>query len=227
MAFLTTSAAVVLQRNCKATICSRRTADTATRARRRPITTACATAPSPTTPTQEAYETGILISETGELAPEVGASVVGVFAILDTAGAVRHVGISRDVATSLARCLVRQPTVAHSYRLQRFRRPSRAALEEVRAAWAAHATDPATEWDAINVLSDTRVSAAAMERIEASEPGPERARAQKAACREVQKIVEEELAGRGLTQRIKFAPKLKDKGILDVESVKIAVPDTI
>lgn len=175
-------------------------------------------------------EEGAIISPEGTLAPGIGSSVCGVYSILDADDQCRTVGISRDVYTTLARCLVRQPARAYSYRLKRFARPSRKLLEDTRSAWAVDAVDPDADWTPIDITAPefyTQLSDAAREKIEGAEMPGINSKALKAACREIQKDIEQKMNERGLKDKLKFAPKLKDKGILDVESVKIPVPETI
>jgi len=156
--------------------------------------------------------------------------VCGVYSILDDDNQVRTVGISRDVYTTLARSLVRQPSRAYHYRLKRFSRPSRKLLEDTRAAWAADSVDPDADWSPIDITAAEfypNLSESAREKIENAEIPAMKSKALKAACREIQKIIEAQVLARGLKDKLKFAPKLKDKGILDVESVKIPVPESI
>lgn len=164
--------------------------------------------------TSDEFERGELIQD-GLIAPLVSKGVVGVYGVEDSNGVLRHVGISRDCWTSLARALVRQPELAHRYRLRRFSRPSRAALEEVRSLWAGDATDSDSDWSAWELDSEARKD---------SDNDP---RLLKKACRVRQKEVEQALQQRGLTEPVAFAPKLKEKGILDVASQRIKVPETI
>lgn len=162
----------------------------------------------------------------------MGNSVVGVFAILDASGQVRHISISRDVATSLRRALARVPTRAHFYRVQRFTQPSRTVLEATRADWAARASeslDDPTPWERpvdVTNASETRLSPATRERVAEAE-GAERPKALRVACRELQAAIDDVLRERGLTEKLKFAGLLKPRGLLDVDSVKIAVPESI
>lgn len=64
--------------------------------------------------------------------PQVKASV---YAVLDAAGAVRYIGVSRSVAQSLRLHLARMPEHTHAFKVYHIARPSRAMLEMTRQAW--------------------------------------------------------------------------------------------
>ena len=55
----------------------------------------------------------------------------------------------------------------------------------------------------------------------------DRPRVMKKICRRVQREIEEVLKERGCKEVLKFAPKLKNKGLLDIESQRIEVPETL
>lgn len=178
-----------------------------------------------------------LIGADGTIAPEITGRIVGVFAVTDASGCVRHVSISRDVATSLRRALARCPDSAHGYVVERFARPSRAALEETRARWAAAAAGAGTLDDGragelwerpadVNDPLETRVSEETREGFKELH-GRQLIMGLKKATRVIQADVEERLKERGVTEKIKFDPKLKDRGLLDVQSVKMDVPEQI
>lgn len=178
-----------------------------------------------------------LIGADGKVAADIVGRIVGVFAVTDATGGVRYVGISRDVATSLRRSLARCTDSAHGYVVERFERPSRAGLEDTRARWAAAATAAGTLdtgragelWERpadVNDPLETRVpeeTRAGFAELE----GRQYILGLKKATRVIQADIEERLKERGVTERIKFDPKLKDRGLLDVQSVKMDIPDQI
>jgi hypothetical protein len=62
--------------------------------------------------------------------------------------------------------------------------------------------------------------------IEGAEPA-DMPKVLRAVCARVQAGIVGELEARGLVERLRFAPKLKAQGLLDVESAKVKVPDRI
>lgn len=161
---------------------------------------------------------------------------MGVFAIYDSSQTLQYVGISRDVATSLRRALARRPSLAHFYTAEyaTARRPSRTALEALRDDVVGGRAVPGLDgggeqrrWEgAVDVRRDVELREEEKGAIEAAELG-EVAKVLKKVARRVQGDVEEVLRERGLTEKLKFAPKMKSEGLLDVESVKVKVPDSI
>lgn len=178
-----------------------------------------------------------LISDEGAVAPEVQIGSVGVYAIFDSSRRARHIGLSRDVATSLRRALARRPDDSYYYAAHIVTRPNRQLLESVRDGWIQHedghidGCDGGKEqqrWESpVDVMSDNApISDEDRSLLRECEDG-QREKILKKVCRNVQNSIENKLKARGLTEKLKFAPKLKSRGLLDVESVKVVVPDTI
>lgn len=183
-----------------------------------------------------------LIGEDGTLDSTTEAlGKVGVFAIFDDDDELAYVGISRDVATSLRKCLARRPRECTSFCAEYVARPSRVALEELRTSWISEwetqtgrairgcdGGDEQKQWEsAIDVLGKfVQLTAAEKEAIENAH-GADRAKELKKTTRRFQAEIEEILQNRGMTEKLKFASKLKNDGLLDVESVKIKTPDSI
>jgi hypothetical protein len=183
-----------------------------------------------------------MIAADGTLAATTeGAGRVGVYAIFGDDHRLKYVGISRDVATSLRKCLARRPLECTYFVVEYVARPSRTALDGIRNQWLAEwsaqtgCTVPGCDggvqqdlWEnAIDVRgSHVQLTDAEREAIEESQP-KELPKILKQTCRRFQVEIEQTLKARGLKEPLKFASKLKNKGLLDVESVQIKTPDSI
>lgn len=166
---------------------------------------------------------------------------VGVFAIFDAEQNLVYVGISRDCGTSLRKCLARKPLLCWYYTAEYVSRPSRAAMEALSSKWIAewentHGTsvpgcDGGVEqekWESAINVRGPHVVLSEDEKISLDDAeGSDLPKILRGICRRVQDEIEETLRSRGLKENLKFAPKMKGNGLLDVESVKIKVPDTI
>lgn len=147
---------------------------------------------------------------------------VGIYAILDGAEQLQYVGYSRDVGLSLRQHLVRQPQACHSVKVQAVERPSRALLEGLRDAWiaenggvpAGNGTDLALWTQPI----DAKQQMTAAEQ-QAYDTGDEldRPKLLKKIARRVEGEVLNTLKDRGVTMELRFNPKLKEAGLLDLK----------
>lgn len=178
-------------------------------------------APPPPTP---------LILPTGDIA---GENSPGVFAIFSASGAPQHICISRDVAISLRRCLARCPDESHLFSAHYLPRPSRTAFAALKTSWldavgGAVGNDDGEVQKAWESPIDVRaqLNDEEIEEMRDCLPGADKKILRRAANRIEDEIVEG-LGERGVTEKLRFAPKIKDTGLLDIESVKIKVPQSI
>jgi hypothetical protein len=184
-----------------------------------------------------------LISPDGSIAVQYDESGqrVGVFAVFGEDRGLRYVGISRDVATSLRKCLVRRPVDAVYFVVEYVARPSRTVLEGIKTQWLREWEEktgldvPGCDRDvnqhlwenAINVQGPhVQLTEAEQDAIANLEP-KDTPKVLKQICRRFQADIDKILRERGLTEPLKFASKLKAQGLLDVESVQIKTPDSI
>ncbi|CAM9846803.1 unnamed protein product [Ectocarpus sp. 12 AP-2014] len=154
-----------------------------------------------------------------------------VYAVYDESKTLRYIGVSRGIQQSLRLSLARRPKDTYYFKVQNITRPSRSLLEIIKESWIEENgstpdgnADEASQavWEhAINVVplfteEDRAVVA------EWKEKGKEDRGLKKIAGRfenEILEILEE----RGVKESIRFDPKLKGKGLLDV---KMAKPDS-
>ena len=147
---------------------------------------------------------------------------VGVYAIFDQQQVLQFVGYSRDVDLSLKQHLVRQPQKCYWLKVQTIDRPNRTILESIRDAWTAengsipvgNESDEATWTQPI----DAKVAMTVDEQISyKSSDELTQSKLLKIVARRVESQILAELESRGVQMQIRFNPKLKEKGLLDLK----------
>ena len=147
---------------------------------------------------------------------------IGVYAIFDREKIMQYVGYSRDVYLSLKQHLIRQPNNCYWVKLETITRPSRKILEDISSAWIAeNGTTPE---------GNDRNRAIWTEPIDANPAMTEEEKAQynqndelgqikirKKVARRVEADIQQQLSDRGVKMNIRFNPKLKEKGLLDLK----------
>ncbi|MCT7972591.1 GIY-YIG nuclease family protein [Laspinema olomoucense] len=148
---------------------------------------------------------------------------VGVYAIFDEPKTIQYIGYSRDIALSLKQHLMRKPDCCYWIKAQTIERPSRTILEEIRAAWIAENGEmpPGNgpnegQWtQAIDVkplMTDEE-----REKYEKSIDELTQMKLLKQVSRRVEANLLAVLESRGLKEAIRFNPKLKESGLLDLK----------
>ncbi|MEB3160740.1 MAG: GIY-YIG nuclease family protein [Synechocystis sp.] len=147
---------------------------------------------------------------------------IGVYAIFDQAQILQYVGYSRNIAVSLLQHLVRQPDCCHWFTVYTIDRPDRQLLSQIQAHWLADQAElpPGNDqqqsaWEtALNVLDHvTSEEAAAIAHCDPAE----KPKLLKILARRLEAEQLAKLKARGVTQPIRFDPKLKEQGRLDVK----------
>jgi len=162
------------------------------------------------------------IDDRGQL-PSQFQGKVGVYAIFDQAQTLQYIGYSRDIYVSLKQHLVRQPQACYWLKAQTIDRPSRTILEEIRDAWIAEngsvpsgngADEP--KWNhAIDVKA--MLTQAEQDSYQGASDELTQVKVLKQAARRVEAEVLEVLNSRGVQEQIRFNPKLKETGLLDLK----------
>ncbi|MCY7283734.1 MAG: GIY-YIG nuclease family protein [Cyanobacteria bacterium CAN_BIN43] len=174
-----------------------------------------------TTPTLASLDYLPYLSELGETTEQFSGKV-GVYAIFDQAKILRFIGYSRDVSLSLKQHLVRQPEACYWLKVQTIDRPSRTILEEMRSAWITengstpmgNDVDEATWSQPIDAkLKMTAAEQAAYAATD--EMG--KIKTLKQVARRVEAEVLAGLESRGVKMAIRFDPKLKEEGLLNLK----------
>lgn len=162
---------------------------------------------------------------------------VSVYAIYDAKYRLQYIGISRDTRTSLLLHLIRMPALCYYFKFQSFSKPSRTILNQVRETWIKEMSDcpPIGNSDAtlqerwegpIDIRRHGWLTTEEQQSIQETDEN-NLPKILKQICRRVQKEIEKQLAERNVQEVIRFDPKLKEKGLLDGQSKKVDVPDTI
>jgi hypothetical protein len=161
------------------------------------------------------------LDETGNL-PEQLSGKIGIYAIFDQEKNLQFVSYSRDIYLSLKQHLVRQPKSCYWLKVQTIARPNRTMLENIRDAWIAENGSKPTGNDADEALwtqpIDAKTSMTDQEKENYSQ-GDElmQMKLLKNVARRVEAEILAELKSRGVQTEIRFNPKLKENGLLDLK----------
>jgi hypothetical protein len=161
------------------------------------------------------------INDTGELPVELQ-NQIGIYAIFDRSQLLQFVGYSRDIYLSLKQHLVRQPEYCYWVKAKTIERPNRTFLEDVRADWIAKngiipaGNDVASStW--LNPI-DTNYAMTALESNSFADlDGVAQIKLLKQVARRVEETILSKLKERGVQTEIRFNPKLKEQGLLDLK----------
>lgn len=161
------------------------------------------------------------LDNTGNL-PEELQGKIGIYAIFDQNKTLQLVNYSRDIFLSLKQHLVRKPNSCYWVKVEIINRPNRTQLEAIRDAWIAeNKVKPAgNEVDELtwNHPIDAKLSMTEEEHSKYAK-GDElmQIKLLKQVARRVEAQVLEELQVRGVQTEIRFNPKLKESGLLDLK----------
>jgi hypothetical protein len=156
--------------------------------------------------------------------PEQFQGKIGVYAIFDQEKVLQFIGYSRDVYLSLKQHLVRQPQQCYWVKAQTIERPSRTVLESIENAWITeNGNMPLGNGEHKEKWThpiDVKVVMTTEEQANYQSPvNDELAQMKiiKNVARRVEAEILTELEVRGLQIQIRFNPKLKEEGLLDLK----------
>ena len=161
------------------------------------------------------------LDQSGDL-PQNLQGKIGVYAIFDQEKQLQIVNYSRDVYLSIKQHLVRRPQACHWLKVETIERPSRTRLENIKDAWikengvmpAGNAGDEAAWNQPIDIkpvmTADEIASYGKCDELM-------QIKLLKKISRRVENKILEELKSRGVTTEIRFNPKMKEKGLLDLK----------
>ena len=161
------------------------------------------------------------LDETGNL-PEQLQGKIGVYAIFDRDKTLQFINYSRDIYLSLKQHLVRKPESCYWIKVQTIERPNRTQLETIRSAWIDEngAIPPGNSSDEAiwNQPIDAKLTMTdeEKERYEKGD-GLTQVKVLKQVARRVEAQILEALKTRGVQTEIRFNPKLKENGLLDLK----------
>jgi hypothetical protein len=163
----------------------------------------------------------LYINDLGEL-PEKLQNQIGIYAIFDESQSLQFVGYSRDIYLSLKQHLVRQPEHCYWVKATTIERPNRTFLESVQSAWIAeNGSIPAGNGEANAMWLDPIDTNYAMTTAErdsfADLDGLAQIKLLKQVARRVEETILTKLQQRGVNTEIRFNPKLKEQGLLDLK----------
>jgi hypothetical protein len=149
-------------------------------------------------------------------------SKIGVYAIFDRDRNLQFVGYSRDIYLGLIQNLVRQPEKCYWLKVKTIERPSRSILEEIRQAWILEngTTPPGNgeEKVAWDEPIDAKITMTETEKEQYQKTTElEQIKLLKQIARRVEAKILERLKDRGAQIEIRFNPKLKEQGLLDLK----------
>ncbi len=163
------------------------------------------------------------IDSAGQL-PEVFQGNIGVYAIFNQDQTLQYIGYSRNVYVSLIQHLIRQPKSCYWVKVQTIERPSRAVLENIQKAWITeNGTVPVGNGNDKEKWTQP-INAKALITLEeqANYDNPAndemtKIKVIKNVARRVEAEILKVLEARGLQMKIRFNPKLKEEGLLDLK----------
>jgi hypothetical protein len=172
-------------------------------------------------PTLSSLEYVAYLDEEGKLSEDLQGKI-GVYAIFNQEKVLQLIGYSRDMYLSLKQHLVRQPKSCYWLKFQTIERPSRSILESIQTAWIeengatplGNSTD-AHQWnepiDAKEIMTDAEKA------NYLSQDGLGQVKLLKNVARRLEEQILAELKTRGVAMEIRFNPKLKESGLLDLK----------
>lgn len=154
-----------------------------------------------------------------------------VYAVYDESKTLQYIGVSRGIQQSLRLHLARRPTQTYFFKVQNIARPSRSLLEIIKDSWIEEngSTPEGNDegerqeiWEAsFNVMplftEEDKIFVEEKKQAGREDSGI------KTVARRFEGEIVEILKERGVTENLRFDPKLKAKGLLDLFMKK---PDT-
>ncbi|MGK7931226.1 MAG: GIY-YIG nuclease family protein [Microcystaceae cyanobacterium] len=176
---------------------------------------------APTIPSLNQLEEIAYLNEKGEVQANFP-NKIGVYAIFDEAHHLKFIGYSRDISLSLKQHLVRQFQSCYSLKFYTINRPSRTLLEEIKQAWIlengslpeGNAADENQWTQPIDIKG--RMSVEEQNSYHKSDDLG-KIKILKQVCRRIESEIKEKLSARGLKEDLRFNPKLKEQGLLDLK----------
>ena len=161
------------------------------------------------------------LDDSGKL-PESLSGKIGVYAIFNQSQVLQYVGYSRDVFQSIKQHLVREPEGCYWLKVQTINRPSRTLLEEIRDGWIAENgsvppgnAEHSDRWNQPIDVKPQMTSEEVAKFDSLDEIGKDKLL--KTVAKRVEANILSALEKRGLQEEIRFNPKLKTQGILDLK----------
>ncbi|MEC4804561.1 MAG: GIY-YIG nuclease family protein [Jaaginema sp. PMC 1079.18] len=154
--------------------------------------------------------------------PDLWDGKIGVYGIFDRDRVLQLVNYSRNISASLKQHLVRQPQQCYWLKVQTITRPSRTLLQDIQTAWIAEnqTTPPGNDGDRALWLDpiDAKLTMTEGDRqAYAQSDDLGKSKLLKNIARRYEAEILAQLKQRGSTVEIRFNPKLKEQGLLDLK----------
>ena len=162
------------------------------------------------------------INDAGQL-PMQFSGKVGIYAIFDQQHTLQFVGYSRNVLLSLKQHLIRCPAQCHWVKVTTIDRPSRSLLEDIQQAWLTeNGATPVGNGEMKETWTQpidakVQMTSEEQESLAKASGDLERTKRLKSIARRVEADINAQLASRGLADSIRFDPKMKEQGLLNVK----------
>lgn len=157
------------------------------------------------------------------LLPDQFQGKVGVYAIFDADQRLQYIGYSRDIYLSLKQHLVRQPQHCYWIKITTSDRPNRTLLEEIRDGWIAeNGSTPIGNGADMTLWSQPidvkqQMTAAEQTAYESAIDELSQIKVLKQASRRIEAQLLAALSDRGVKEDLRFNPKMKEEGLLDLK----------
>lgn len=161
------------------------------------------------------------IDDTGEL-PVKLQNQIGIYAIFDREQILQFVGYSRDIYLSLKQHLIRRSADCYWVKAITIDRPNRTFLNEVQSTWISENGKIPLGNDVNSSLwldpIETNYAMTETERASFADlDGAAQIKLLKQVARRVEETILTQLKERGVQTEIRFNPKLKEQGLLDLK----------
>jgi len=173
-------------------------------------------------PTLASLEFVPYLGDLGQL-PEHLQGKVGGYAIFDQTQTLQYIGFSRNIYLSLKQHLIRQPDGCYWIKVHTVDRPNRTLLETLRTAWIAEngSTPPGNgsaeaSWTE-PIDTRARMTPEEQQRHTTAESELAQSKVLKQVARRIEAEILAVLQSRGVEIDLRFNPKLKDEGLLDLK----------
>ena len=160
------------------------------------------------------------LDDLGYLPPDLEGKI-GVYAVFDAVQVLQFIGYSRDIFLSIKQHLARCPQQCYWLKVEIINKPSRTILDTIKAAWIEEngAMPPGNLEEAKwQEPIDTRpaMTEAEQEQYKKSD-GIGQLKLIKNVARRVEAEIVAQLEERGVKEEMRFNPKLKENGLLDLK----------
>ena len=147
---------------------------------------------------------------------------IGIYAIFDQNKNLQFVGYSRDIYLSLKQHLVRQPKKCYWLKVQTIDRPSRSILESTKQQWITENNAiPEGNSEQENLWTqpiDAKLTMTEEDKLRYnSNDELGQIKLLKSIAKRLEAQILETLSDRGVKVEIRFNPKLKEQGLLDLK----------